>query len=127
MSDPLILILDDSELVASMLEMICGQLGYRTSTALLFEQVQPLIVQERPSVILSDVNLPDLPADDPVSALRAIPALADIPIILISGQSQDALDALATARGAQAAVSKDAGLPGMAAALAPTLARLAPR
>ncbi len=127
MPDPLILILDDSELVASMLEMICGQLGYRTSTALLFEEVLPLIVQERPSVILSDVNLPDLPVDDPVSSLRAIPALADTPIVLISGQPQDALDALASSRGAQAAVSKDAGLPGMAAALAPILANLAPR
>ena len=127
MSDPLILILDDSELIASMLEMICAQLGYRTATALLFSEVEPLIAQERPSAILSDVNLPDLPADDPVSALRAIPALAETPIVLISGQDQGALDALAASRGAQAAVSKDAGLPGMAAALAPTLARLAPR
>ena len=122
--EPLILILDDSELVASMLEMICGQLGYRTVVALRFDEVMPHISNEVPAAILSDVNLPDLPGDDPVSSLRAIPALAETPIVLISGQSQDSLDALASARGAQGAISKDAGLPGMAMALEPMLSEL---
>ena len=123
MSD-LILIVDDSELILGMLEMICAQMGYRTALALTFEEVPALVAADPPKVILSDLNMPDVPGGDTVAALRAIAPLKDIPIVLISGVDQGELEDLARQRGAQGAISKDAGLPGMMAQLGPLLESL---
>lgn len=120
----LILIMDDSELIVSMLEMICAQYGYRTVSALAFDEVHALISAETPHIILSDLNMPDIPNNDPVAALRQIPALAQTPIVVISGVEQTELDEVARTRGAQGAISKDAGLPGMMAQLGPLLSSL---
>ena len=120
----LILILDDSELILSMLEMVCGQLGYRVVTASRFDQVADAVADEAPAVILSDLNLPEIPGGEAVEALRAVDGLAETPIILISGIDQGELDQVAQERGAQGALSKDAGLPGMSAQLGPMLERL---
>ena len=49
----LVLIIDDSELIVSMLEMICGQLGYRTTSALAFAQneaVEGLVSSAEPVI-----------------------------------------------------------------------------
>lgn len=120
----LILIMDDSELIVSMLEMICAQLEHRSISALSFDQVPALVSGQTPDVILSDLNMPDVPGGDPVAALRTIPALVDTPIIVISGVDQAELDAVARERGAQGAISKDAGLPGMMMQLGPLLSSL---
>jgi len=121
----LILILDDSELVAGMLEMICGQLGYRTVAAYAFADVAGQIAGEAPAVIISDLNLPDVPGHDPITALRELPALAETPIIVVSGIDQSELEAIAAERGAQGAISKDAGMPGMMMHLQTLLPELA--
>lgn len=117
-----VLILDDSELIASMLEMVCGQLGYTTSKALSMAQVAAAISPQTPDIILSDLNLPDAP--DPVVGLRQIEALRTTPIILISGTDQGKLDAIAKDKGAQGALSKDSGLPGMMTQLPAIFAQL---
>ena len=117
-----VLIVDDSELIASMLEMICAQLGYSTSKALSMAQVPAALLGKAPDVVLSDLHLPDEP--EPVGALRAFEALRAVPIVLISGTDQGQLDAIAAQRGAQGALSKDSGLPGMMAQLPALLARV---
>lgn len=122
----LVLIIDDSELIVSMLEMICGQLGYRTASALAFAQVDDLVSKEAPAVVLTDLNMPDVPENDPVQGLRTIPALSQTPIIVVSGMPQGELDEIAKTRGAQGAISKDAGLPGMMMQLGPMLEGLVP-
>lgn len=119
---PLVLIVDDSELLLQMLQMVCEGAGYRAACAESVAQAAALVSAEAPAAILSDLNLPDTP--DPVAALRAVPGLSATPIILISGQDQGQLDAIAVTRGAQGAISKDAGLPGMMMALPPLLERL---
>ncbi len=123
-STPLVFILDDSELVLSMLQMVCSQLGYETTTAQSFGEVEEVVTDNPPDFVLSDLNLPDAPDKDPVSALRKISTLQNIPIILVSGMDQAELDKIAAERGAQGAISKDAGLPGMMAQLEPLLKEL---
>lgn len=107
----LVLILDDSELIVSMLEMVCVQLGHRCVKALRFDEVAPLVATTLPDVILSDLNLPDV--SDPVAGLRQLDGLSSTPIIIISGTDQQELERIAQQRGAQGALSKDAGLPGI--------------
>jgi CheY-like chemotaxis protein len=114
-----ILIVDDSELILSMLEMICTQLGHATLKASDMTSVPAIVASQTPDVIISDLNLPDV--QDPITALRQLPQLAQTPIIIVSGTPQAELDALAARRGAQGAISKDAGLPGMMMQLGPLL------
>lgn len=121
---PLILIIDDSELILQMLTMICAQAGYRSVTCHEFAAVAPAVEAEVPALILSDLNLPDLGGRDPVSALRAIDGLAQTPIVLISGIDPEALRQKAEALGADGALSKEAGMPGMMSALPPLIASL---
>lgn len=114
-----ILIVDDSELILSMLEMICTQLGHVTLKSCDMTSVPALVSSQTPDVIISDLNLPDV--QDPIAALRQLPQLSQTPIIIVSGTPQAELDALAVQRGAQGAISKDAGLPGMMMQLGPLL------
>ena len=106
-----VLVLDDSELILQMLEMVCAGAGYSVQTALSFAAAKDLVSRETPKVILSDVHLPDLDTD-PVSAFRAMGC--EVPVVLMSGRPQAELDAEAVRIGAKGAVSKDVGMMGMA-------------
>lgn len=121
---PLILIIDDSELILQMLTMICEQQGYRTVQCQNFSAVASAVDTATPAVILSDLNLPDLGGRDPVSALRSIDALADTPVVLISGMDPDELSQKADELGADGSVSKEAGMPGMMSVLPGLIAKL---
>ena len=117
-----ILIVDDSELIVSMLSMVCQQLGYNPTSASALDDIAPLIASSPPGAILCDLNIPGI--SDPVAALRAFPSLQDTPIILISGTPQEKLDQIAEERGADAAISKDGGMPAIMTMLGPTLSIL---
>lgn len=113
----LILIIDDSDLILHMLTMIVEQAGYRSAACADLDAARDAIAREAPGVILSDLNLPGLNGQNPVQALRQFPGAAHAPIILISGLDAAELTQKARDLGADAAISKDAGLPAMAAEL----------
>jgi DNA-binding response OmpR family regulator len=121
---PLVLIIDDSELILQMLDMVCQQAGYRTLTCDSFGAVAEAITEEAPAVVVSDLNLPDLAADNPVAALHEHERLAATPVIIVSGTDADALDAIAERIGAAGAISKDAGMPGIQSQLPALLGEL---
>ena len=127
MTAPAVLIVDDSELILQMLEMVCQQAGWRAVTCAHFGDVSQVAASERFSAIISDLNMPDVPGGDPIAALRQIEALDDVPIILLSGRPAAELTVEAKIRGADAALSKDAGLPGLMQALPPLLQELTGR
>ncbi len=108
---PLVLIIDDSELILQMLDMVCQQAGYRTITCDRFSQVDEVVVDEAPSVVVSDLNLPDLGGRDPVAALHAITQLQSVPVIIVSGLDADELNETAERIGAAGAISKEGGMP----------------
>jgi CheY-like chemotaxis protein len=115
-----ILILDDSELIVSMLSMVCAQLGYEVLAAHSIDEVPGAIATARPAAILCDLNIPGVA--DPVASVREL--LPGVPIVLVSGIPQDELNAVAEQRGADAAISKDGGMPGIMTLLGPTLSIL---
>lgn len=122
--NPLVLIIDDSELILQMLDMVCQQAGYRTVTCNRFDAVPEAVQGEAPAAVVSDLNLPELGDRDVVGALRAIDALREVPVILVSGVGPDELDATAERLGADGAVSKEAGMPAVQAQLPAMLERL---
>ena len=117
-----ILLIDDSELILQMLEMVCQQAGYRSTTCAIFADVASKASLDI-DLIITDLNMPDIPGGDPVAALRQIEGLASKPIILLSGQPSKKLQAEAQERGAEAALSKDDGLPGLMVGLPPLVER----
>ena len=117
-----ILIVDDSELIVSMLSMVCQQLGYQVFSSYDIQSLPQIISAQSPDAVLCDLNIPG--STDPVAEIKQIPALATKPLILISGISQDELDTIAEERGADAAISKDGGLPAIMSLLGPTLSIL---
>lgn len=120
----MVLIIDDSELILQMLDMVCQQAGYRTVTCNQFSAVPEAVQGEAPAVVVSDLNLPGLGERDVVSALRSIDALREVPVILVSGIDADELDATAERLGADGAISKESGMPAVQAELPPMLERL---
>ncbi len=119
-----VLIIDDSELILDMLEMVCSQAGYEVTTTDTFASVPGIVSRETPDVILSDLNMPDMKIEnDPVESLRE-QGIEGIAVVIISGRPQDELDKRAAAIDAQGAVSKDAGMMGMASILPDLLAKL---
>ena len=109
--NPLVLIIDDSELILQMLDMICQQAGYRTITANSFSQVDEIVADEAPVVVVSDLNLPDLGGRDPVAALHGMTQLQSVPVIIISGIDDAEIQATAERIGAAGAISKEGGMP----------------
>ena len=109
---PSVLIIDDSELILQMLEMVCQQAGFETTTATNFTGARSALEGRRFDAVITDLNMPDV--SDPVAEVRAI---CDVPVVIVSGQAQADLDVIAAEQGAAGAVSKDAGMMGMATAL----------
>ncbi len=122
--NPLVLIIDDSELILQMLDMVCQAAGFRTVTCERIDKVVDVTSAELPDVIISDLNLPDLDGDDPVVVLHSIPGLDATPVVIVSGMAPDELDARAHEIGAAGAISKEAGMPAMQAQLPDLLAAL---
>jgi chemosensory pili system protein ChpA (sensor histidine kinase/response regulator) len=122
---PLILIIDDSELILQMLDMVCQQAGYRTVTCNAFSQVDDIVADETPAVVVSDLNLPGLGERDIVAALRSITQLQSVPIVLVSGLEADELAETAERLGADAAISKEGGMPAVQGELPGLLERFA--
>ncbi len=109
MSD--IVLIEDSALVIQMLTMVCEGAGHQVAAFESFQKAQAQLQQSTPDLIITDLNLPDVPGGDTLSQLRAIEGLNDTPIIVISGRPADELEKLASESGAQGALSKDDGMP----------------
>lgn len=114
-----VLLVDDSELIVQMLQMVVAQSGHEVVTALTWDDAVRSYQTTAPDVVITDLNLPD--QADPVTAFKT---LGDAPIIIVSGRPQAELDELAAACGAAGAVSKDAGMMGMAAVLPDLISRV---
>ena len=112
-----VLVIDDSALVLQMLTMIVEQAGHDVVGVETWDAATKAYADSPPAAVVTDLNLPVI--EDPLAALQA---LGPAPIIIVSGRPQAELDAIATSRGLHGAVSKDAGMPGMMAALPGLLA-----
>lgn len=111
-----ILIIDDSALILQMVEMVVTGAGHTATTAETWTDAEA--AYPAADLVVTDLNLPDQP--DPLARLHA---LGTTPVIILSGRPQAELDQLAATHHARA-VSKDAGFPGIAAALPDVIAEL---
>lgn len=80
-----ILIVDDYAGARYLRSRILNDAGYEVVEASNGEEALRIAAAVRPSLVLLDVNLPDISGTDVCRRLKADPATADIPVIQITG------------------------------------------
>ena len=88
---PLILIIDDSRLVRNALSEHCVKFGYCTILADSGEEGLRLLKEKRVDLIITDVLMPGMNGDEVIRQVKSVPSLAAIPILVVSGNADEAM------------------------------------
>jgi len=83
-----ILLVDDSKFLRMATERALARAGYLVSTASDGPQAIELAKNEKPDVILLDMQLPGMTGPDVLKALKKDARTADIPVVAFTGLSQ---------------------------------------
>ncbi|MGI9215996.1 MAG: response regulator, partial [Hydrogenophaga sp.] len=83
---PLVLVVDESITVRRVTQRLLQREGYRVSMAADGLQALERLQQERPTVVLSDIEMPRMDGFDLVRNIRSDPRLANLPVIMITSR-----------------------------------------
>ncbi|MGC4060312.1 MAG: Hpt domain-containing protein [Aquabacterium sp.] len=83
---PLVLVVDDSLTVRKVTQRLLAREGYRVKLAKDGLEALELLAQERPSVVLSDIEMPRMDGFDLVRNIRADQKLSGMPVIMITSR-----------------------------------------
>ncbi|MEY4766281.1 MAG: hypothetical protein RI907_2954 [Pseudomonadota bacterium] len=83
---PLVMVVDDSLTVRRVTQRLLAREGYRVKLAKDGLEALELLAQERPAVVLSDIEMPKMDGFDLVRNIRADQKLAELPIIMITSR-----------------------------------------
>jgi CheY-like chemotaxis protein len=101
-----VLVVDDSPAIRDLIAVNLRLEGYDVRTADDGQAALELLAGWRPDVVTLDVVMPRLDGFATLEALRADPATADLPVVLVTGRAQAADRARGEELGADAFVSK---------------------
>jgi chemosensory pili system protein ChpA (sensor histidine kinase/response regulator) len=101
-----VLIVDDSLTVRTVTSRLLKKNGFRVMMAEHGMQALERINEERPDVILMDIEMPVMNGYDATQAIRATQGMKDIPIIMITSRSGDSHRARAFELGVNAYLGK---------------------
>jgi signal transduction histidine kinase len=106
---PLVLLVDDDP---SLRRMIAAALAaeYRVATAVDGTDGLAQAVAQPPDLILSDSVMPGMNGEQLLQAIRALPELADVPFLILTGDADEAVRIRALSAGAQDYLSKPISL-----------------
>jgi DNA-binding response OmpR family regulator len=99
-----ILIVEDEASVAELIAETLIQRGHEARVAVSAAHASMLVSTERPDVILLDINLPD--SSGTVALGRLHQLRPDVPIIMLTANTDDALARATLKRGARDYISK---------------------
>ena len=83
---PLVLVVDDSITVRRVTQRLLQREGYRVALAADGLQALERLQAERPTVVLSDIEMPRMDGFDLVRNIRADARMADLPVIMITSR-----------------------------------------
>ena len=83
---PLVLVVDDSITVRRVTQRLLQREGYRVALAADGLQALERLQEERPAVVLSDIEMPRMDGFDLARNIRADAAMGDLPIIMITSR-----------------------------------------
>jgi signal transduction histidine kinase len=101
-----VLIVEDSQDTLMLLRALFSREGATVTTATSAAEAIKHAVTRRPSVIISDIGMPDVDGYELLEQLKVIPGLEDVPAIAISGYASDEDRERALGTGYQALVAK---------------------
>jgi CheY-like chemotaxis protein/chemotaxis signal transduction protein len=90
---PRLLLVDDSEAVLALEKAALGS-TYRLETAMNGRLALAAMRRGAPDAVLLDLSMPEMDGDQVLLAMRADPLLRDVPVLVISTESQRARDTL---------------------------------
>jgi chemosensory pili system protein ChpA (sensor histidine kinase/response regulator) len=83
---PLVMVVDDSLTVRRVTQRLLVREGYRVVTAKDGLDALERLSEERPAVLLSDIEMPRMDGFDLVRNVRADPKLASLPVVMITSR-----------------------------------------
>ncbi len=83
---PLVLVVDDSLTVRRVTQRLLTREGYRVALAKDGMDAMDKLAEERPAIMLSDIEMPRMDGFDLVRNVRADSRLADLPVIMITSR-----------------------------------------
>jgi two-component system cell cycle response regulator DivK len=101
-----VLYVEDNEYNRKIVRQLLSRTSYRLIEASDGEGALALVRQDRPDLVLMDVQLPQMSGLDATRALRADPATADLPVIVVTSFALSGDDQRAMAAGASAYLAK---------------------
>jgi PleD family two-component response regulator len=101
-----VLVVDDDGFVLKSVRATLEAAGYDVATYRSAITVPLELRAQRPDVVLLDVTMPDLVAEDAVKGMRRLEIMNGVPIILYSSKSEAELSALTRASGAHGFIIK---------------------
>lgn len=106
MSQRTVLYVEDNEYNRKIVRQLLSRTSYRLLEAPDGEAAMALVRQDRPDLVLMDVQLPRMSGLDVTRAMRAEPATSDIPIIVVTSFALSGDDQRAMAAGASGYLAK---------------------
>lgn len=82
---PLIACIDDSKTVQRQVSLVLGQSGYRVLSVINPEDMIPRLIEQKPDLILMDINMPNTDGYELCRQLQRSPNLQGIPIVMLTG------------------------------------------
>ena len=83
---PLVMVVDDSLTVRRVTQRLLAREGYRVVLAKDGLEALERLADERPAVLLSDIEMPRMDGFDLVRNVRGDPRLVDLPVIMITSR-----------------------------------------
>lgn len=103
---PKILLVDDMYTIRAFVKGILRPLGWKLLEAGGAEEALEVCQREPPDVVLSDVKMPGMSGIELCQRLKATPAWARIPVVLLTGEKDPVTRELGLAAGAVAWLKK---------------------
>ena len=89
MPDPTVLVVDDDPVIQTLLQVNFEMEGYTVVEAVDGVEGLARARADLPDVVVLDIMMPKMNGLEVASALKADPATADIPVILLSAKAQE--------------------------------------
>ncbi len=111
---PRILVIDDSDLTLRITRQVLEDEGFVVDVAANVAELDAHTKRAAPDLFLVDVKMPEMLGDELVGRIRRC-APGPVPVMLLSGLSDDELERRAAGSGATGFISKHAGAEAMVA------------
>ena len=89
MTGPQILVVEDNERNMKLFRDVLQASGYRTLEATTGERAVELVIEHGPSLVLMDIQLPDIDGVEALDRLRADERTASVPVLALTAQAME--------------------------------------